>query len=165
MNAKAFRHFYNYHFAENRKIWDACIISLSFEQFTQPTDYSHGSVREQIVHLMSADDIWFSELLGIEPLEQLTPANNDDRELIRTHWDSIEQRMRSYLAALPDDALFDKPIEEPEEDKDLLVWQVLLHVANHGTDHRAQLLRLLHDLGVETESQDYIFYVYDHPIQ
>jgi uncharacterized damage-inducible protein DinB len=48
------------------------------------------------------------------------------------------------------------------EDKDLLLWQVLLHVANHGTDHRAQALRTLHDLGVETTSQDYIFYVYEH---
>jgi hypothetical protein len=40
---------------------------------------------------------------------------------------------------------------------------VLLHVGNHGTDHRAQLLRLLNDLGVTTVSRDYIFYVYDHP--
>jgi uncharacterized damage-inducible protein DinB len=58
--------------------------------------------------------------------------------------------------------LFDKPIEEPEEDKNLVVWQVLLHVVNHGTDHRAQLLRLLNDLGVNTEYQDYIFYVFEH---
>ncbi len=70
--------------------------------------------------------------------------------------------MRAYLAELQDDMLFDKPIEEPEEDKDLIVWQVLLHVANHGTDHRAQVLRLLNDLGVKTTYQDYIFYVYEH---
>jgi uncharacterized damage-inducible protein DinB len=70
--------------------------------------------------------------------------------------------MRDYLAELRDDMLFNKPIEEPEEDKDLILWQVLLHVVNHGTDHRAQLLRLLNDLGVKTMSQDYIFYVYDH---
>jgi uncharacterized damage-inducible protein DinB len=63
---------------------------------------------------------------------------------------------------LQDDILFEKPIKEPEEDKDLVVWQVLLHVANHGTDHRAQILRLLNDLGLRTESQDYIFYVYEH---
>jgi uncharacterized damage-inducible protein DinB len=37
-----------------------------------------------------------------------------------------------------------------------------LHVGNHGTDHRAQLLRLLNDLGVKTASQDYISYVYDN---
>ena len=36
MNANAFRHFYEYHFAENRKIWDRYITPLSQEQFTQP---------------------------------------------------------------------------------------------------------------------------------
>jgi uncharacterized damage-inducible protein DinB len=70
--------------------------------------------------------------------------------------------VRIEADGLYDDMLFDKPIKEPEEDRDLIVWQVLLHVVNHGTDHRAQLLRLLHDLGVKTTSQDFIFYVYDH---
>jgi uncharacterized damage-inducible protein DinB len=162
MNANAFRHFYGYHFAENRKLWDSYVAQLSHEQFTQKADYSHGSVRDQIVHLISCDDTWFSELRGVEALQPLPPADVDDRSIIRAHWDSIEQEMRNYLATLRDEMLFDKPIKEPEEDKDLSVWQVLLHVVNHGTDHRAQLLRLLNDLGVKTTSQDYIFYVYDH---
>lgn len=163
MIADVFRHFYGYHFAENRKLWDLNIVPLSLEQFTQEVGYSHGSVRDQILHLMSVDEVWFRELQGLEPSEPLPPVNFDDREIIRARWDSVEQGMRSYLAALQDDLLFDKPIREPEEDKELLVWQVLLHVVNHGTDHRAQILRLLHDLGVETTSQDYIFYVYDNP--
>ena len=164
MNAKAFRHFYNYHFTENRKIWDSYITQLSHEQFTQHVCYSHGSVRDQIVHLIGCDDTWFSELRGVEPLEPVPPANFDARKSIRAHWDSVEQGMRAYLADLRDEMLFDKPIEEPEDDKDLIVWQVLLHVVNHGTDHRAQLLRLLNDLGIKTTSQDYIFYVYDNLI-
>jgi uncharacterized damage-inducible protein DinB len=41
--------------------------------------------------------------------------------------------------------------------------QVLIQVANQGTDHRAQVLSLLNDPGVKTVSQHYIFYVYDHP--
>jgi uncharacterized damage-inducible protein DinB len=162
MNANAFRHFYEYHFTENRKIWDSYIPSLSQEQFTKAVDYSHGSVRDQIVHLMSVDEIWFSELRGMEPSEPIPPANFDDRETIRARWDSVERTMRDYLAELRDDMLFDKPIKEPEEDKELIVWQVLLHVANHGTDHRAQILRVLNELGIETTSQDYIFYVYEH---
>jgi len=39
-----------------------------------------------------------------------------------------------------------------------------LQVVNHGTVHRAQILRLLNDIGVKTASQDYIFSAYDHPI-
>jgi uncharacterized damage-inducible protein DinB len=162
MNADAFRHFYGYHFSENRNIWDTYITKLSQEQFIQNVNYSHGSVRNQLVHLMSVDDTWFSELRGVESPEPFELADSDDRNLIRAHWDNVEQNMRDYLATLRDDMLFEKPIEEPEEDKDLLLWQVLLHVVNHGTDHRAQTLRLLNDLGIKTTSQDYIFYVYDH---
>lgn len=29
MNANAFRHFYDYHFTENRKIWDSYVMTLS----------------------------------------------------------------------------------------------------------------------------------------
>jgi len=164
MNANAFRHFYNYHFSENRNIWDKYISSLPYEKFIQSVNYSYGSVRNQIVHLMSAEDMWFSELQGNEPAEPFPSADFDDRKIIRTRWDYVEQNMRDYLAKLQDDMLSEKPITIVEEDKDLIVWQVLLHVVNHGTDHRAQLLRQLNDLGVTTGPQDYIFYVYDHLI-
>jgi uncharacterized damage-inducible protein DinB len=162
MIANVFRHFYDYHFTENRTVWDSYITSLSDEQFTQDVGYSHGSVRNQIVHLMSVDDAWFSGLRGVELSDSPDSATLVDRTRIRANWDTIEQRMREYLAELQDDALFEKPFTEGE-DKDLILWQVLLQVTNHGTDHRAQLLRLLNDLGVKTVSQDYIFYAYDHP--
>jgi uncharacterized damage-inducible protein DinB len=160
MNANAFRHFFNYHLAENRNLWDSYIVPLSHDQFTQDVGYSHGSVRNQIVHLVSVDDTWFSGLRGVEIPEPLNPADFADRESLRAQWDNVEQTMRDYLTALQDEMLSTKPLEG--EDKDLLVWQVLLHVVNHGTDHRAQILRLLNDLGVKTVSQDYIFYVYDN---
>ena len=77
-------------------------------------------------------------------------------------WKYRSRQLRDYLADLRDDMLLTKPFPEGE-DKILVLWQVLIHVVNHGTDHRAQLLRLLNDLGVKTEYQDYIFYVFDHP--
>lgn len=160
MNADAFRHFYAYHFAENHKIWTYA-MQLSEAQFMQAVDYSHGSVRDQIMHIIQCEEIWFSELSGVEPIEPILAA--DERGSLRTYWDSVEQHMQGYLGELRDEMLFDKPIKEPEEDKELIVWQVLLHVVNHATDHRAQLLRLFNDLGVKTSSQDYIFYVYDNP--
>ncbi len=164
MNADAFRYLYDYHYAENRKLWD-CAASLTPEQFTQPLNYSHGSVRDQIVHLIEAEDAWFSDLRHghfSEPAGRINPDNLPDRPAIRAYGDQVEQRVREYLAALRDDMLFTKPLSG--EDEDLTLWQVLLHVANHGTDHRAQTLRLLNDLGVETMYQDFVFYIYGHPM-
>ncbi len=162
MNADAFRHLYNYHFSENRKIWDAFVMPLTQEQFTQPIAYSIGSVRNHIVHLMNVDNAWFSGLRGVEPQDWVNPDDFSDRQVIRDYWDTVEKNMRDFLATLRDDQLFTKPIADNEEDKDLIMWQVLIHVVNHGTDHRAQLLRLISDLGVKTGPQDYIFYVYDN---
>jgi uncharacterized damage-inducible protein DinB len=163
MIADALRHFYDYHFSENRTMWDSYIVPLSQEQFTQPSAYSHGSVRDQIVHLINVDDAWFSGLRGLQDSEPLKDADLNDRNVLRARWDKVEQDMRAYLATLQDDKLFKKPFAEGE-DKDLILWQVLLHVVNHGTDHRAQTLRLLNDMGIKTTSQDYVFYVYDHPL-
>lgn len=162
MNADAFRYLFEYHFGENRVIWDKCVSSLTYEQFIQENTYAHGSLRDQLIHLIDVDEVWFSELACSQPSDLFQPADYDDRPELRRHWDRVETAMRAYLAGLQDEMLFTRPIVEPEEDQDLLVWQVLLHVVNHGTDHRAQILRSLHDLGVDTTSQDFIFYVYDH---
>ncbi len=162
MNADAFRHVYAYHFAENRSLWEAHIVPLTQQQFTQPVNYSLGSVRNHIVHLIDVDNGWFSGLRGVQVLQALDPNNFHDRDVIRAHWDTVEETMRAYLADLRDDMLQEKPFTD-DEDKALILWQALLQVINHGTDHRAQLLRILHDLGAKTTAQDYIFYAYDHP--
>jgi uncharacterized damage-inducible protein DinB len=162
MNADAFRYLYDYHFAENHKLWDLCFQDLSFTQFTQNVDYSHASLRNQIVHLMQVEEIWFCEISNIAIPDPFPPSAADDRRIIRLHWDLVEGRMRAYLAKLTDNMLLDKPIRDNDEDKDLALWQVLIHVINHATDHRSQVLRMLHDFGLKTGPQDFIFYVYDH---
>ncbi|QPC82327.1 DinB family protein [Phototrophicus methaneseepsis] len=163
MNADAFRHFYNYHFGMNRYIWNTFIMPLPQEQYVQEVAYSVGSVRNQVVHMANVDETWFRQLHNLDFINWREPSAFDDRDKLRAEWDQIEQMMRGYLADLRDDMLFTKPFPDHDEDKDLILWQVLLHVVNHGTDHRAQLLRLLNDLGVKTVPQDYVFYAYDHP--
>lgn len=37
-------------------------------------------------------------------------------------------------------------------------WEILLHMANHGADHRARILARLHELGAETIEQDLLLY-------
>ena len=112
MNADAFRQYYDYHLAEKRKIWKAYVVPLKQEQFLQKVDYSMGSVRNQMVHLMSVDEAWFSGLRNVEP-EFL--EDSDDRDAIRAHWDKVEQHMRDYLATLTDEMLFQKPFPEGED--------------------------------------------------
>jgi uncharacterized damage-inducible protein DinB len=160
MNVKSFQQLYDYHFAENHKIWNRYMDVITQEQFTQKSDFSLGSVRNHLVHLMNVENSWFCELRGIEIPHFKNPIHFSDRKKLRNAWDIVEGNIRNYLSELRDDMLFDKPLDG--EDKDLMIWQVLMQVVNHGTDHRAQILRLLHDMGFKTGPQDFAFYLYEH---
>ena len=154
MNASDFRHFYDYHFTLNRRLWDRCIVPLSDEQFKQKLDYSVGSIRNQMVHLLNIDDRWFSGLRG-EPLPGfLNPVHYPDRAVIREMWDDVESKMRVYLHDLKDEQL-----QTPFE-RGMTIGHVLFHVLNHGTDHRAQTLAMLHTFGVQTFPQDFVFFAF-----
>ena len=155
MNADSFRQLYDYHFALNRKLWDDCVAALTDEQFTADTPYSIGSVRNQTVHMLSVDDRWFCGLRGVELPDFLDPARFPTRDSVRARWDAVEADMRAWLQTLTDAHLF----EPFAEQLPLPRWQVLIHVINHGTDHRAQTLALLNSMGVETWGQDYIRYL------
>jgi uncharacterized damage-inducible protein DinB len=39
-------------------------------------------------------------------------------------------------------------------------WQVLLHLINHGTDHRSTVLQRLHEFGAPTFDQDFITWIW-----
>lgn len=161
MDADMFRSLYDYHFALNHKLWDECIVPLTDEQFTRKVEYSIGSARNHVVHMLNIDDRWFSGLRG-EPVPGfLNPVHFFKRDVIREKWDGIEARMQDYLKDLRDSDLKTQPFMASDKDPTAL-WQILLHVANHGTDHRAQLLRILSELGVKTFPQDYIIYAWEH---
>jgi uncharacterized damage-inducible protein DinB len=107
-----------------------------------------------MVHLMNIDQRWFCGLRG-EPVPGFANFEDygSDRAKLRAQWDAVEALQRDYLANVTDERLGEL-YEEP-----LKVWQVLMHVLNHGTDHRAQILRALHELGAPTFAQDYFFYL------
>lgn len=153
MNADAFRKLYDYHFTVNRRIWDKCVMQLTDAQFDQELPYSIGSIHNQIVHMMSVDQRWFSGLRGTALPDFLKPGDFPTREAVRAFWDKVEAEMRGYLEGLTDAQVF-APMN------DLVVWEVLTHVVNHATDHRAQVLAMLNSMGVKTFPQDFIFYLW-----
>lgn len=155
MNAAVFRRLFNYHFAANRRLWEHILAEASRDILYRPLSYSHGAIHSQLVHMMSVDERWFAGLAGEDTPESLDPADFHDLVALRAHWDRVERKMRAVLGRLTDERL-----REPYT-PGLVVWQVLFHVLNHGTDHRAQVLAMLDGLGVPTYPQDYIFYALD----
>jgi uncharacterized damage-inducible protein DinB len=146
----------DYNYALYRRLWES-INELSEEQFVQELDYSHGSVRNQIVHVANTDQRWLRGLKEIPGARQFTlnPTDYPDQGSVRSLWDETSRQVLGYANALDEAGMLRQPqgMFGP-------VWQVLAHLANHGTDHRAQILRSLHDLGATTFDQDLILYLW-----
>jgi len=56
MNAKEIRKIFDYNFWAFDRIW-VCISQLSNEQFIEEIDYSIGSIRNILVHVMAGNRI------------------------------------------------------------------------------------------------------------
>ncbi|PJF29287.1 MAG: hypothetical protein CUN52_09155 [Phototrophicales bacterium] len=161
MDISAIKKMYDYHFAMHRKVWSNCIEALTDVQFITDLDYSKGSIRNQCLHLIGVDERWFARIQGATLPD--FPANEaySTKASVRARWDETEKNIIAYLDTLTDVDLsriltFDMPHRGGSKTNQ--VWEILVHVINHGTDHRAQILAMLYQMGAPTLEQDMILY-------
>ena len=153
---------FNYNFWAFERVWE-CISQISDEQFVQEIDYSTGSIRNLVVHIMSANRNWMSRLQGTEMPPRLVFEDFDSLSKTKAKWDELRKELRDYLDCLTKEQLEESVNWElPARGLKLsnLRWEILLHVANHATDHRAQILAILHHhFHIKTVEQDMIIYL------
>jgi uncharacterized damage-inducible protein DinB len=162
VDADYFRMLFDYNYWAHHRIWD-CVMQVSDEQFTRDTGYSWRSIQGQVVHTMSAEWVWFSRIQGTSPTSMLRNEDYPNRAAVRTKWDEIETVVRSFLQTLQD-AELEQVIEYKNTSGQIFtqkMYEILAHVANHSTDHRAQALAMLYQLGAPTVEQDMIAYLRD----
>lgn len=163
MNADALRALFAYHFTVYGRVWE-CIDHLTDEQFAAPVDYSIGSVRNHMIHLASVEQRWLSRVAGTPLPDRLNYDDFATKAAARAQWHAVEAHFKSFLDGLAD-ADLERPvtydISRCPEPVTNTVWEILLHVVNHGTDHRAQVLPILHRAGAPTLEQDFMIYLWE----
>jgi uncharacterized damage-inducible protein DinB len=156
MNIELIKTFTQYHLDMTRQLWKS-IDHVTEEQFLADDAYSRGSIRNLMVHLAATDSNWLAGLKNIHededpPSKKLEDYSN--RSIVREFWDKTAKDLAGYMETLTEDQLNENPIDIPHSR-----WQVLLHMINHGTDHRSTILQRLHELGAPTFEQDFIFWL------
>jgi uncharacterized damage-inducible protein DinB len=160
MTVDHIRMLYDYNYWAHRLVW-GCVMGITDEQFERQLGYSWGSIHAQVVHVMSAEWMWFSRLRGTSPKAMFDPNDYPNRESVLNKWNEIEVDIRDHVSSLSEDyldGLFTYTTTSGNTYTQPIV-PILLHVINHGTDHRAQILAMLNQLGGETVEQDLIFYL------
>lgn len=157
LSVDLFKTFIEYHIDMSRRVWDS-INQIAEAQFLADDAYSRGSIRNLMVHLANTDSNWLAGLKNIPESEDHPKRQYEDyldRDSVRAFWDATAKDLADYAATLTDEKLGENPIDIQNPR-----WQVLLHIINHGTDHRSTVLQRLHEFGAPTFDQDFIMWLW-----
>lgn len=135
-----------------RKILDAS-VGIDDPTWTAPNAIGDRGLAGILVHALGAHQRWRHGLSGAEG-ERPRPENDPlpTVEGLRAAWETEWPAMDAWLASL-EDAAMTRHIE------DILYWQALAHVVNHGTQHRAEAATLLTTAGHSPGDLDMVDYV------
>lgn len=150
---------YDYGYWANKKLL-AVVSQLTPEEFTQNVAGSYGSVRNTLVHTLSAEWGWLDRCGGQARGPALTAEDYPTAASLIEMWKKVEGWMRAFLAGLRDEDL-DRVVEYTNphgEVRSMVLGELLQHGANHGVHHRGQVALLLRVLGYVPGNFDLLFY-------
>ena len=152
---------YNYNYWANARVLNAA-AQISESQLTAPTRLSHGSVHGTLAHILATEIVWRLRCHeGISPTRLPDESDFPTLESLRLRWVDEEQAMRAYLNQLTDEAIA-QPVHyktttgTPQE---TVLWHILAHVVNHGTQFRGEAAVGLTELGQSPGDLDLIAFV------
>jgi uncharacterized damage-inducible protein DinB len=159
MTVKDLQTLYDYGYWADRKLFEV-ISRIPPEQFTQSVGGSFGSIRNTVVHIMSAEWGWLERCGGAKRGPKLNGADYPTVESVTETSNKIEKHVREFLATLKDDdvARDAEYLNDKGEKRAMPLGELMQHAANHGTHHRGQVAMLLRMLGHTPGNIDILFY-------
>ncbi|HMJ48515.1 MAG TPA: DinB family protein [Ferruginibacter sp.] len=134
----------------NQKIFD-CIANLTDDQINREITSSFCSIHKTVLHMWDAESAWYQRLKLAEKmqmpsadfngtfLEMVTQLNQ--QSAIWKDWvDNATEVQLQHVFAYQNSKK--EQFKQP-------VYEMLLHLFNHNTYHRGQLVTMLRQLGVD----------------
>lgn len=121
-------------------------------------DPNYDRARSLIPHNTIARQVWLWRIQG-------TPYENPtnwfpvwDKETLRAKLHEVDSAWESFLSTLKEADLAREVFYSSSEGQmySSTVDDILIHVFNHSTYHRGQVARIVHELGGQRASTDYI---------
>ena len=122
---------------------------LTEGQFLAAADRDGGSIRDILVHMVFAQWLWLARWQGESPRAHWDPVDFPTVAAVRDRWAEVARATKGFVAGLDTDRLGQalhytttRGIARTQP-----LWEMLVHVANHGTQHRSEVAYLLTKAG------------------
>ena len=154
------RTLYQYSAWANGRILDTA-AGLAPGLLTEAAGASYGSVRDTLVHTMSAQWIWLQRWKGVSPRAQLGAGDFPDLDTIRERWGALEQETSDFVERLDESQLARVIAYTNTRGQQWAypLWQMLVHQVNHATQHRSEAAMLLTQMGHSPGDLDLLVYM------
>jgi uncharacterized damage-inducible protein DinB len=151
---------YQYNQWANAKILNTA-ANITPEQFLAPASFPHGGLRGTLVHALFAEWIWRKRWEGISPTVRLAPEDFPTVESLQARWVEEEKQLMDFVNGVTDERLNGTFSYTNTSGKPFtrILWQAMVHVVNHGTQHRSEAAAILTDLGHSPGDIDLIFFL------
>jgi uncharacterized damage-inducible protein DinB len=143
------QHLYGYNEWANNRLMETA-ANVPDERLSETGNASFGNLLTGLAHIAGAQVVWLSRWRhGRNPTSIL--GTQDKRRLaeVRETFDRSHADLRDFIEALKDE-----DIEQVLAFRDSsggehsnVLWQLMVHVANHGTYHRGEVASALSTLG------------------
>jgi uncharacterized damage-inducible protein DinB len=160
MNANDIHTLFDYNYWANARI-RRVVLEVTPEQFLAANISSYGSLRGTLAHTLFAETLWRRRLQGdSSPVGLPVEVDFPTPQSLYTAWMAEEALMRAYLAGLSDSDVL--AIVDYKNTKGVpfqnVAWNILAHVVNHGTQHRAEAAAMLTNFNHSPGDIDMILY-------
>lgn len=132
---------------------------ISSEEVTGDRGASHGGILDTLRHIFYADRIWLARLTGGQQAFK-DPGPEPSLGDLQQAWPELLARFRQHVDLIPE-ADFSANLHYTNLKGEALGfprWQVLLHVVNHATLHRGQVVAMLRQMGYQPPATDLIYF-------
>ncbi len=132
------------------KTMSEVVSRLSEEQINKEIISSFPSIYKTILHLMEVENAWWERLLLVEHPKMSGWFTGNFQEL-QQKWFSLSEQWEKWITKANDANIthvFAYQNSKREHFKQP-VYEMLLHLFNHQTYHRGQIVTMLRQLGVD----------------
>src|ERR1700722_5705021 len=161
MTAQEVRTYIRYSGWASRKVLEAA-LALPPEGRAKPMGVSYESIANTLAHIYFGDAIWFSRIA--DPGYPVPPHDAlPSLDFVIEEWPRLQARWEAWANAVTDSDLTRQVPLTPRfvGNPGLPAWQIVVHVVNHATLHRGQIVGMLRQLGMKPPATDILFYYYE----
>lgn len=161
MDKNFIAHSYEYAVWANRKLLDKAAL-LTDEQLCRQFTKGAQPILHSLVHLVSAESRWFQSWQNLPMMDPLTVDDLPTIAAVQARWERLFTERRAFIETLTPEKLGGLITRKMAgRDVSLPLWLGLIHVANHGTQHRSEIAAMLSDAGFSPGDMDMTLHYFE----